>query len=287
MVFFGLIAGASGRRPNEPAGVVLRRVADDDRGDQQQRRAPAALPCTRDQHAERHADVDGAEEPRRRRRRIDGLGTSTSTAATASAASEQRPAARATAASATTSAEQHGQRPRPRIGHRSRPAHELAYSCAASAATTAAPARAGRRAAGTRDGGERRGGQRDAADETDHVVTTPLRTRVTCAPIDRRRRRDAAVAALALLIGEHGLEQVPAAEVGPQRVGDVDLGVGDLPQQVVADAHLAARADQQIGIGLAGGVEEARRSAASSSSSGRTPASIARRAASTISARPP
>ena len=47
-----------------------------------------------------------------------------------------------------------------------------------------------------------------------------------------------------------------AAEVGPERVGDPDLGVRDLPEQEVADAHLAARADQQIGIGLAGGVEE-------------------------------
>ena len=47
------------------------------------------------------------------------------------------------------------------------------------------------------------------------------------------------------------------AEVRPQRVGDPDLGVGDLPEQEVADAHLAAGADQQIGIGLAGGVEEA------------------------------
>src|SRR5262245_26860298 len=48
------------------------------------------------------------------------------------------------------------------------------------------------------------------------------------------------------------------AEVGPERVGHPDLGVGDLPEQEVADAHLAARPDQQIGIGLAGGVEGGR-----------------------------
>ena len=69
---------------------------------------------------------------------------------------------------------------------------------------------------------------------------------------------DPAVAPLALLVGQHGLEQVAAAEVRPQSVGDVDLGIGDLPQQVVADAHLAARPNHQVGVGLAAGVEEAR-----------------------------
>src|SRR5437660_12512869 len=49
---------------------------------------------------------------------------------------------------------------------------------------------------------------------------------------------------------------MPAAEVGPQRLGDPDLGIRDLPEQEIADAHLAARTDQQIGIGLAAGVEE-------------------------------
>src|SRR5262245_56813061 len=67
---------------------------------------------------------------------------------------------------------------------------------------------------------------------------------------------ESAVAAVALLIGEHGLEQMAAAEIGPQRFGDPDLGVRDLPEQDVADAHLAARPDQQIRIGLPGGVEE-------------------------------
>jgi hypothetical protein len=50
---------------------------------------------------------------------------------------------------------------------------------------------------------------------------------------------------------------VPASEVGPERLGYVDLGVGDLPQQVVADAHFAARANEQIRIRLTGRVEEA------------------------------
>ena len=69
---------------------------------------------------------------------------------------------------------------------------------------------------------------------------------------------DAAETAIALLVGEHAFEQVAAAEVRPQRVGHPDLGIGDLPQQEVADAHLAARANQQVRIGLAGRVEKAR-----------------------------
>src|SRR5262245_31894301 len=51
---------------------------------------------------------------------------------------------------------------------------------------------------------------------------------------------------------------MPAAEVGPERIRHVDLRVRDLPEQVVADAPLSARTNQQIGIGLTGGVEKAR-----------------------------
>src|SRR5437867_13246031 len=71
-----------------------------------------------------------------------------------------------------------------------------------------------------------------------------------------RRRLDPAVAAVALLVRDNRVEQIAPAEIGPQRLGDPNLGVGDLPEEEVADAHLAARADQQIRIRLAGGVEE-------------------------------
>src|SRR5690349_10929155 len=75
---------------------------------------------------------------------------------------------------------------------------------------------------------------------------------------DRRwRRTDAAVPPLALLERQHGFEQVTTAEIRPQRLGHVDFGVGNLPEQVVADAHLAAGADQQIWIRLPCGVEKA------------------------------
>src|SRR2546423_523375 len=71
-----------------------------------------------------------------------------------------------------------------------------------------------------------------------------------------RRRLDAAVPAVALLVGDDGFEQMAAAEVGPQRLGDPDFGVRNLPQQEIADAHLAARPNQQIGIRLAGRIQE-------------------------------
>src|SRR5947199_2488453 len=68
---------------------------------------------------------------------------------------------------------------------------------------------------------------------------------------------DAAVAALALLEVEDRLEKVAAAEVRPQGAGDPDLRIGDLPEQEVRDPQLARGADEQVGIGLARGVEVA------------------------------
>src|SRR5271163_135517 len=66
---------------------------------------------------------------------------------------------------------------------------------------------------------------------------------------------ETAVAAFAALEVGDGFEQMHPAEVGPEAVGDKDLGVGDLPEQEVRDALLAAGADDQIGIGHACGVE--------------------------------
>src|SRR5688500_11132532 len=136
---------------------------------------------------------------------------------------------------------------RRRLGSRVTPAAAL-YSNAAAAATATASTR-----------NATSGSQTMAATATS-ARTTPLTRRVMRASARRRcrRRGDAAVAALALLIREHGVEQVTPPEVGPQRVGDVDLGVGNLPQQVVAHAHFTARADHQVRVGLPGGVEKAR-----------------------------
>src|SRR6266550_1142426 len=65
----------------------------------------------------------------------------------------------------------------------------------------------------------------------------------------------AAVAALARLEVDDGLEQVAAAEIGPEHFGDVNLGVRDLPQQEIRDAQLAAGADQKVGFSVFGSVE--------------------------------
>src|SRR5438094_520451 len=65
---------------------------------------------------------------------------------------------------------------------------------------------------------------------------------------------EAAVAALVVGDGAIGIR---GAEVGPERRRHPELGIGDLPQQEVRDAHLAARADEQVGIRQALGVERA------------------------------
>src|SRR3954447_6354199 len=49
-----------------------------------------------------------------------------------------------------------------------------------------------------------------------------------------------------------------AGEVGPERVGEDELGVGGLPEQEVRQAALAARADDQIGGVHLRGVQEVR-----------------------------
>ncbi len=46
---------------------------------------------------------------------------------------------------------------------------------------------------------------------------------------------------------DRGVE-LALVEVRPQRVAEVQLGVGEIPQQEIADALLAAGADQQVGI---------------------------------------
>ena len=71
-------------------------------------------------------------------------------------------------------------------------------------------------------------------------------------------RGDGAVTAFAFLVVEEGFEEASAIEIGPERVGDKNFGVGDLPEEEIADAHLAAGSDQQVGIREVGGVEVAR-----------------------------
>src|SRR5262245_25540347 len=59
-----------------------------------------------------------------------------------------------------------------------------------------------------------------------------------------------------LVVGDGAIE-VGGPEVRPERRSHPQLGIRDLPQQEIRDPHLAAGADQQIGIGHAFGVERA------------------------------
>src|SRR5690348_601798 len=53
---------------------------------------------------------------------------------------------------------------------------------------------------------------------------------------------EAAVAALALLIFRNALEKVKAAKIRPESCGHIDLGIGQLPEEEIAEPHLARRA---------------------------------------------
>src|SRR5262245_16580976 len=74
----------------------------------------------------------------------------------------------------------------------------------------------------------------------------------------RRALGDPTEATLPQLELAQRFEELPFAEVRPQRLGDVDLRVGDLPQQKVRETHLATRPDQEVGIGDSGGAEALR-----------------------------
>ena len=79
----------------------------------------------------------------------------------------------------------------------------------------------------------------------------------------------------------------PRPEVRPERVDEHELGVRELPEEEVRDAHLARRADQRDPDPEAPARRASAPSASSSIAAGGTPSSTSRRAASTISARPP
>ena len=68
---------------------------------------------------------------------------------------------------------------------------------------------------------------------------------------------EASEAAFAALVVGDGFEEVDAAEVGPEAIGDEDLGVGDLPEEEVGDALLAGGADDEVGVRHVRGVEGA------------------------------
>src|SRR5271155_2213056 len=81
-------------------------------------------------------------------------------------------------------------------------------------------------------------------------------------PGDPRRLRlrrpalaDATIPPLALLKLHQRLKQLRAVEIRPQRLSNQYFGVSNLPQQEIADAHLPAGPNQQVGIRQASGIQ--------------------------------
>src|SRR5581483_1480548 len=67
----------------------------------------------------------------------------------------------------------------------------------------------------------------------------------------------AAVAAVAAAEGRQRAIGFGGVEIGPVETADVPLGVGALPGEEVGEPVLAGRADDEIGLGQARGVEMA------------------------------
>lgn len=57
-----------------------------------------------------------------------------------------------------------------------------------------------------------------------------------------------AISPLALLVLGNAFEQMDTSELWPQGIGNVNLRISELPQQKIAQPHLAAGANHQIRI---------------------------------------
>src|SRR4051812_48714627 len=62
-------------------------------------------------------------------------------------------------------------------------------------------------------------------------------------------------ATVPVAVGAQGPQEVDVPERGPVGVAEVELAVGALPEQESGQPLLAGGADQQVGVGLAAGVE--------------------------------
>src|SRR3569833_323735 len=73
----------------------------------------------------------------------------------------------------------------------------------------------------------------------------------------RRGRSDGsgAVAAMSRGVGADRPQEVDLAEVRPDGLAEVELRVGALPEHEAGEALLSRRADDEIRVGLAAGVE--------------------------------
>src|SRR5512147_170933 len=87
------------------------------------------------------------------------------------------------------------------------------------------------------------------------TVVAARRGNVVAAAVAAPRSAGPAEAPASMLEVMDRLVEVLAAEIGPERVGDPELGVRRLPEEEVRDAELPARPDEEIGIGETVGVE--------------------------------
>src|SRR6185312_7665266 len=67
--------------------------------------------------------------------------------------------------------------------------------------------------------------------------------------------RSAAEPSLPRAVAAQGAQEVDLPELRPVRVAEVELGVGRLPEQEVRQPLFPRGADDQVGLGLTGGVE--------------------------------
>ena len=152
-------------------------------------------------------------------------------------------------------------------------------------------ARAAARSASTRAARPPRANATSANSHQPPRYTAPSTTG-SSASGDRRSRDQTACSSAAesstpRRVLRQGRAQVALVEVGPELVDEDELRVGELPEQEVRDAQLAARADQQIGIGQLGRVEVRGEDVLVDLRRRRRRSRRCRRAASTSSARPP
>src|SRR5688572_23504567 len=85
------------------------------------------------------------------------------------------------------------------------------------------------------------------ATSTIAVSTRCLSTRGLLRLLAHLFARQAEAALASAECGERSLE-VRLVEIRPQHIADVDLGIGEIPQQEIADAMIAAGADEQVRI---------------------------------------
>ena len=225
----GSSTSASARRhEHEPArasragraAAPRRRASQQRRDDQPERDGEAADGASANSPARAVRDARGVEQPRGRRRPSRGIETAPRRATTRARRAHSQAASAAIAAATRRPAER---------GSRNSAARSAAISTIA--VTTRSPSIAWPGPATPADG-----------------VRQAVRRRVGACDCDELLAGAAEAALAPAVRGDRGVER-RGVEVGPQRLGEVELGVRELPQQEVADALLAAGADEEVGLG--------------------------------------